>query len=101
MLLDVFDKSFQHQQNLWTTRYIWMDGHGKYRVIVFPTDPVKLIAPGFFESEIMRQTRERPQRGTKEHLWRAAATTEFVADVRDGLCRRPGPWARRPADGTQ
>src|SRR4030095_11803034 len=44
VLIDVVDQALVHEQNLWTTADVWMNGHGEHGGVVFPTHPVKSLA---------------------------------------------------------
>src|SRR5262245_63110753 len=45
VLIDVVDQALVHEQDLWTTADIGVNGHGEHGVVVFPIYPVKLITP--------------------------------------------------------
>src|SRR5699024_12417678 len=43
--VDVFDQSFQHQQDLWPPGHVRVDGDGERGVVEFTVHPVELVPP--------------------------------------------------------
>src|SRR2546427_4257235 len=69
VLIDVVDQALVHEQDLWTTADIRVNGHGKHGVVVFPIYPVKLIAPQLFNCAWVDKAMAVRRFFDKHHGW--------------------------------